>query len=267
LKKLFINFIKGVFIGVGAVLPGLSGGVLASVFGVYEPIINFASNLKKDFLANVKFFTPILCGGLFGVFLLSFALSYFLEYHLAEVSIFFVGAMMGVFPALVKKAGAKGREPVHLLITVAVAIGAFLIFSKIFGTTPPPSLSAIGVGTWITSGAIIGLGITFPGLSPSNFLLYLGLYQPFNLAISQLSLSVLIPVAFGGLLAVILTSKLVTYLLKVAYTVVYHIILGLVLTSTVMILPRDFSSPWVIGMCLLAGLTVGSLMCRLEHKL
>ena len=266
MKNLFVNFIKGIFIGVGAVLPGLSGGALAAIFGLYEPLINFASNMKKDFVANVKFLFPAVLGGLVGVFLLSHALGYFLEYHLAEISIFFVGAMMGIFPALVKKAGEKGREPVHLLITVTVAIGAFLLFSKIFGTTTPTSLSATGIGTWMASGGIIGLGVTFPGLSPSNFLMYLGLYQPLNLAISQLNFTILIPVAIGGVLSVILTAKLVSYLLKIAYTVVYHVILGLVLTSTVMILPRNFNSPWTIGVCLFAGLVVGNLMSHIEHK-
>jgi len=264
LKNSGINFIKGIFIGVGAILPGLSGGALAAIFGIYEPFINFASNIKKDFRMNVKFFTPVMLGGLFGVFILSHALSYLLEHNLAEVSVFFVGSMLGVFPSLIKQAGAKGREPIHLLITVFVAIGSFLFLSKNIDTTNAIIPAAIGTGTWIASGSIIGLGITFPGLSPSNFLMYLNLYYPLNIAISQLNLRILIPVAIGGILSVILTAKLVAYLLTVAYKIVYHVILGLVLTSTVMILPREFNSPWIIGLCLFAGLIVGTLMSHLE---
>lgn len=266
MKNSSINFIKGILIGIGALLPGLSGGALAAIFGIYEPFINFASNIKKDFMSNMKFFMPVIFGGLFGIFILSHVLSYLLERNLAEISIFFVGCMLGIFPNLVKQAGAKGREPIHLLITVTVAIGAFLLLSKPFDSTGAIIPAAIGTGTWIMSGSLIGLGITFPGLSPSNFLMYLNLYYPLNIAISQLNFSILIPVVIGGILAVILTAKLVAYLLKVAYQIIYHVILGLVLTSTVLILPREFNSPLLIGICLFAGLVVGKLMSHLETQ-
>jgi len=249
----------------GAVLPGLSGGALAAIFGIYEPLIDALSNIKKDFKANVKFFLPVIFGGILGIYILSHALSYLLENNLAEISIFFVGCMLGVFPALIKQAGAKGREPIHIVITVFVAIGSFLILSSTFGTTSTTSRSAISIGTWVASGGIVGLGLTFPGLSPSNFLMYLNLYQPLNEAISNLNLAIIIPVAIGALISVLLTARLVAYLLRVAYAVVYHIILGLVLTSTVMIVPRNFNSNLIIALWLVAGLTVGTLMNRLEQ--
>ena len=263
---ILINFVKGIFIGIGGALPGLSGGALAAIFGIYEPIINFFSNFRKDTKAQLKFLLPIVAGGITGVFLLSHVLSYLLEFYLAEVSIFFVGCMLGIFPALVKTAGLKGRKPVHLVVAIAVAVLSFLIFSTAFGSTSDTRPSAIGIGTSVASGSIIGLGITFPGLSPSNFLMYLGLYQPINEAISRLNFSILIPVAIGGILSILLTAKLVSWLLKVAYTMVYHVILGLVLTSTVMIIPRHFSSPIVIALCLIAGLAVGRAMSKLEDK-
>lgn len=266
MKNLSINFIKGTFIGMGAILPGLSGGALAAIFGIYEPLINFVSNLKKDTKKNIKFFLPVIFGGVFGVFVLSHALSYLLEHNLTEISIFFVGCMLGIFPNLVKQAGAKGREPIHVVLTVGVAIASFLLLSNTFLQTPSTRHTTIGTGTWVTSGGIIGLGITFPGLSPSNFLMYLNLYQPLNEAISNLNFAILIPVAIGGLLSVILTAKLVAYLLRVAYAIVYHVILGLVLTSTVMIIPRQFNSSLFIALCLIAGLGVGIVMSRLEIK-
>jgi len=265
LKNLSINFIKGIFIGIGAILPGLSGGALAAIFGIYEPLINALSNIKKDFKANIKFFTPVIFGGLLGVFILSHVLSYLLEHNLAEISIFFVGCMLGIFPNLIKQAGTKGRDPIHVVLTVGVAIFSFLLLSNSFASTSSTSHTA-GTGIWVASGGIIGLGVTFPGLSPSNFLMYLNLYQPLNIAISNLNLAILLPVAIGGLISVILTAKLVAYLLRIAYTVVYHIILGLVLTSTVMIIPREFNSNLMIALWLIAGLSVGIVMSRLEDK-
>ena len=250
----------------GAVLPGLSGGALAAIFGIYEPLIHFFSNIKKDFKSNIKFLLPVIFGGIVGIFMLSHVLTFLLEYNLAEISIFFVGCMLGIFPSLVKQASAKGRDPIHIVLTIGVAIASFLILSNLFVSTASTHLSSIGTGAWIASGGLIGLGITFPGLSPSNFLMYLNLYQPLNDAISNLHFAILIPVAVGGILSVILTAKLVTYLLKVAYTLVYHTILGLVLTSTVMIIPRDFNSTLMIALCLMAGISVGIAMSYWEDK-
>lgn len=249
----------------GAILPGLSGGALAAIFGIYEPLINFISNFRKDFYTNIKFFIPVICGSIVGVFLLSHALSYLLEYHLAEVSIFFVGCMLGVFPRLIKQAGAKGREPMHIVLAIGVSIFSFLLFANIFSTTIQISHATIGTGTWVASGSIVGLGFTFPGLSPSNFLMYFDLYQPLNVAISNLDFTILMPVAIGGLVSVILTAKLVAHLLRVAYALVYHIILGLVLTSTVMIIPREFNSNLVMALCLVVGLCVGGGLSRWER--
>ena len=250
----------------GAVLPGLSGGALAAIFGIYEPLINAISNIKKDFKANVKFFIPVILGGIFGVFILSHALSYLLEYYLPEVSIFFVGCMLGIFPRLIKQSGAKGREPIHIVLTAGVAICSFLLLSNTFATTSSTSSAVISTSTWVASGGIVGLGLTFPGLSPSNFLMYFNLYQPLNQAISSLNFAILIPVAIGGIVSIILSAKLMAFLLKVAYAVVYHIILGLVLTSTVLIMPRAFNSNLVIALCLIAGLIVGAVMGRLEGE-
>lgn len=63
----FIRFVKGMFIGSGAILPGVSGGALAAVFGIYENMIAFLSNIRKDFLKNVNYFIPVGIGGLFGI--------------------------------------------------------------------------------------------------------------------------------------------------------------------------------------------------------
>ena len=263
MKQPLINFVKGAFIGIGGLLPGLSGGALATIFGLYEPFIHFLSDIKKNTKKQVLFFAPVVLGGVFGVFLLSHALSYFLTYHLAEISVFFIGTMLAIFPNLIKQAGAKGRHPIHVVLTVITALSAFLFLVHVM--SPSEYTPATTPYTWTLSGALIGLGVTFPGLSPSNFLMYFNLYEPLSTAVANLDLTVIIPVAFGGLLSVLLTGKLVAYLLKIAYTTVYHIILGLVLTSTVMIIPRYFPSPLLIAFSLFLGLTVGRSFTLLEQ--
>lgn len=59
LLEWFVRLLKGVLIGIGAILPGLSGGVLAVVFNVYEPLVSFLANIFNKFWKNVFFFLPI----------------------------------------------------------------------------------------------------------------------------------------------------------------------------------------------------------------
>jgi len=266
LKQVILNFIKGIFIGIGALLPGLSGGALAAIFGVYEPIINFASNLKQDFKKNIIFFIPIGLGGLSGVLLLSHALSYLLENYLPEVSVFFIGSMLGVFPSLVKQSGLYGRKKYHLVISITVAIMSFILINYMMNSVVGISIKDSFL-TWIVSGGIIGLGVTFPGLSPSNFLMFFNLYQPLNTAISTLNLSIIIPVALGGIIIIMLTSRLVVFLLKISYATVYHVILGLVVTSTVMIFPKTLGNITIMIFCFITGILIGYLMSNIEKKL
>jgi len=82
---------------------------------------------------------------------------------------------------------------------------------------------------WLMSGALIGLGVVVPGMSPSNFLIYLGLYDLMAAGISKLDLGVIIPLILGGIACVLLFARLVSWLFKKFYAVMYHTILGIVI--------------------------------------
>lgn len=112
----FLRFIKGMFIGSGFILPGVSGGALAAVFGIYERIISFLAHITKNFKENVLFFIPVGLGGLTGVFVLSFAVSFLLGEFETIMLWFFVGCIIGTIPALWKEAGKKAEEQKIMLL-------------------------------------------------------------------------------------------------------------------------------------------------------
>ena len=64
-----IRLIKGIIVGIGFILPGLSGGVLAVIVGMYDPLIRFLANLKERFLKNLLFFLPFAIGAAIGIVL------------------------------------------------------------------------------------------------------------------------------------------------------------------------------------------------------
>lgn len=271
-----IRFFKGMIIGTGAILPGVSGGALAAVFGIYEKMIAFLANLRKDFMKNVFFFIPVGIGGLAGFFILSIPLVYLVGTDdVPGVAVIqtiwcFIGCIVGTMPSLYKEAGKEGRKPRHMVIAGVTAVLAFagLLAAKFYLDTEVP----LNFFTWIMAGIIFALGIIVPGLSPSNFLLYLKMYGPLMQGVKDLDLSVIIPVGIGGVLCVFGFAKLMKYILKKAYANVFHVILGVVVASTAIIaFTPDYSGMnagiiIVSGILFVAGLALGLFMGRLEAK-
>lgn len=247
----FIRLIKGVLVGIGAIVPGLSGGVLMVVFGIYEPLIKFLANLKHKFIQNVLFFLPIGIGGAVGVVAFSAVIDYAFTHFAAPFIWLFIGFIAGTFPSLWKTAGKEGRKTYHWIILAVFAVGTFFLMrylETIGNVTMTPNFLV-----WIMSGAIFAFGMIVPGMSPSNFLIYLGLYQPMANGIKQLDFSVIIPLMIGVVLCILLFSKLVAWLFKKAYPFMYHFILGIVVGSTAAIIPSGVTG-WTIALC--AGLCV-----------
>jgi putative membrane protein len=281
--------VKGFFIGTGFILPGISGGVLAAVFGIYERLVGFLANLTKNFKKNFLFFLPVGIGAVVSIVLCSYALVFFFDRYMVQILWFFAGCIIGTIPALWRQAGREGRTPVHIAVLVisAVVAYAFLFGMKDFAGEVPENFL-----TWIMAGALIALGFLIPGLSPSNFLLYMGMYRDMADGFKNLDVMVILPIAIGGVACVLLLSKLVNWLLHKVYSGMFHFILGVVIASTVMIIPMplnygylDLDVPaestgiapvdlayanwWgfvICGVVCLAGAALGWWMSKLEDK-
>lgn len=264
----FLRFIKGMFIGSGFILPGVSGGALAAVFGIYERIISFLAHITKNFKENVLFFIPVGLGGLAGVFVLSFAVSFLLGEFETIILWFFVGCIIGTVPALWKEAGKHGRSTKDIIILVVSFVVGFLFLwqgAGLFGEVDQNFF------TWMIAGGLIGLGLIVPGLSPSNFLVYMGMYKAMADGFKTFDLSVLIPIAIGGLATVLSLSKLMDWIFSRYFAPMFHFILGIVFASTIMIIPTDYSGIGFLGfvgcaaLCFL-GAALGWWMSRLEER-
>jgi len=274
----FLRFLKGAAIGMDFVLPGISGAALAVVFGLYERIVAFVANITKDFIKNVLFFIPVGLGGLLGIYLISHPISFLQENYLTPFLWFFVGAILGTLPELWKKSGEQGRKPLHIGISILTFILAAFVFLAMLGRTlgiEPNPVMAFFIG------AAVALIIFVPGFSSSTFLVLVGLYERVIHSYKNFSenLSFLIPFALGMLIFVFPFSKGIQFLIKKAYTGFYHIILGFVLASAVLI--AAIASGWQqegepynylqIGsvsclITLIAGAAFSYWMCKISKK-
>lgn len=270
-----VRLLKGAGVGIGGVLPGLSGGVLSVIFGVYDPMIKFLANLNKKFWKNVRYFLPILVGALLGIYLFSAVVSGALtNYETIAISLF-LGFVAGTIPSLYKTAGLQGRTSGNIgtmVITAVVFIIVMVSAAEFIDLTLPDTFL-----TWIFAGTLIGLGLVVPGMSPSNFLLYFNIYEKMTTGITELNLSIVIPIFIGAVLSVLLLAKLMNFLFEKYYATMNHFILGLVIGSTVAILfthvfvafPGMSGEPLkivLVFVAMIVGTVLSYMFSRVEDK-
>jgi len=259
-----LRFVKGMIIISGAVLPGISGGVLAVVMGIYEPIMRMLGDLRRNLNKhNILFMLPVVLGMGVGLMVFSVLLSALLDRYATYVIWFFVGGIVGTLPSLYKKSGEQGRKPIHWVVMVVVGaitlVGLTMLQSS--GGTQLPTDSMV---VWAFAGILMGLGTVLPGLSPSNFILFLGLLGPLMLGVKSFDMVVILPFFAGYALCVLALAKLMNYLFDRAHAFMYHAILGIVLGSTLVIIPGGFPAALICTGVFMAGLAASLWMADRE---
>ena len=272
------KIIKGIIIALGFILPGISGGVLAAILGIYERMIRFLAHPFKQLKEDVLYFLPVAIGMLLGIGLFSYPIEYLLEHYQVYVLWSFAGAIIGTVPSLVKEANRESeRDKVDLIwFWATFIISGISLYSLNFIVG---SLSATFLN-FILAGALLALGILVPGLSPSNLLLILGLYSPMLTGFKTFDLfGTFLPIGIGAVLTFVAFSKFMDYALRVYHSRVYHFIIGIVLSSTLLILiPNAGSSESIsyaglsivsyviIAFFFALGIWLGIWMSQLEDK-
>lgn len=236
LSGIVIRIIQGALIGLGAVLPGISGGVLCVVFGIYKIMMEFLAEPFKRFRTHFPRLLPVGIGGVIGFLGVANVLSFLLEKYPAPSVCLFVGLIGGMLPSLLREAGEQGRSRKSYvsMLTAMVLVFALLISLRLFSVKIEPDF-----GWYLFCGFCLALSIIAPGMSFSTLLMPLNLYEPFVSGIGHLELGVLLPGGIGGIVTIVLLSKVTDTLFKAHYTVAFHAIVGIVIAATVMIIPFE----------------------------
>ena len=272
------KMIKGIVIALGFILPGISGGVLAAILGIYERMIRFLAHPFKQLKEDVLYFFPVAIGMLLGIGLFSYPIEYLLEHYQVYVLWSFAGAIIGTVPSLVKEANRDSeRDKIDLIwFWTTFIISGIALYGLNFVVG---SLSASFLN-FILAGSLLALGILVPGLSPSNLLLILGLYAPMLTGFKSFDLfGTFLPIGIGAVLTLIAFSKFMDYALRVYHSRVYHFIIGIVLSSTLLILLPNAGNPEsisyaglsivsyvIIAFFFALGIWLGIWMSQLEEK-
>lgn len=263
-----LRFIQGILLGASGILPGVSGGVLCVVFGIYKPLMEVLASPLKKIKEHFKMLLPIGAGALLGFLLIVNVLGEVMDNYKNLAECLFVGLIMGTFPSLFRSAGEKKRTAASYIALVASFILIFSIFMYLeyflaFSVTP----SAF----WFAgAGVIFGISIVLPGLSAYTVLEFFGIFEPLLKGTRELDMAVLLPVGIGGAAALILLSKLINLLYEKHFSVMSHIIIGIVAATTIPLIPTsfidvaDFAIQLVLMIC---GFIVATVFSHFETKL
>ena len=245
--------IKGIFIGIANIIPGVSGGTIALSMGIYDKLIGAISNFLKDWKKSIITLLPILIGCGIGLIGFTFAIEYLLSEHTFVTCMTFIGLILGGLPILVRQLKGKLRarggsvgisDILSFVILFALAILLPLLASeeevlKTLTATPGTMIIMFFIGIIASATMVI------PGVSGSLVLMILGYYygiiesiktfleslKAFDLPALTNGFLILCPLGIGILLGIFLIAKLITFLFERYGVQTYCAILGLILSS------------------------------------
>jgi len=259
-----INTLKGIFIGIALVVPGLSGSIIALVMGIYEQLINAVSDFRKDVRKNIIFLAPIGLGAAIGILASARIVLWLCQEYPLQAYLFFTGLVLGAYPLIFRKMKKAKYKPSYIFIT-ALGFAFMFIVSAIMDTGMERSHIAIeslsslsDFGTVFAAGAISMSFMMIPGVSGSVMLMLLGQYGTVYNAVGMvidlvryiisgnfesaqtvlMTVLLIAPFALGAFIGVIFIAKILSFLLSKWEGIVYYAVLGLV-SSAVFLLVEE----------------------------
>lgn len=274
MKEKIILFIKGVVLGVAFVIPGVSGGTLAVLMGIYEELIEAASNFYKsiaDFKKYIMYLLPIGLGVVFSVAVFAKLIKFGLDKAPIITILIFLGMIIGGIPALVRnvKGTKTNLKDMTLMLVGLIIVISMLIFHKSNTNVVLTNMSIGGYITLFLVGAIAAVTMVVPGISGSFTLMLIGYYEPILNLVNDITsfknlgpnLILIFIFMLGVFIGIIFISKIIEWCLKHYKRETYYAIIGFVLSSIISVIYEVSKFPFnlthlIIGIVLLVINTV-----------
>ena len=255
---ILFRIFSGIIFGFANVIPGVSGGTMMVVLGMYERIIGIITDLRHKLKSEWKFYVPVAVGMGIAIILFGTIMSKLLEAHEPVMQMFFIGVIIFSIPGIFKlaafeKKGKKRSTKKEIICAICfVLMLALMVFMAFSDANDEKAAIKAAEGVeeaieldhsaghlimLVIYGAIACATMIIPGISGSLVMVMLGQYKTIMAAIAAMDILYLLPFAVGCLLGLIFIAKLIKYLLKNHERATYSAILGFVLGSILPIFP------------------------------
>lgn len=278
--KYLVLVLKGMAYGITHIVPGLGGGLVLILLGVYEPFVDAIGNffLRRDrWREYIPFLASLGIGMGIAVITLAHVVSSLLASHPAPTMLFFIGLMLGTIPAVLKMhhdmKPSAGRVAALIAGLILVAGVRSLERLGVHGdlVAEPNSIGGF-VYTTLTSFAA-GCASVTPGLDGSYVLLLAGTYEPILGALSALTSldiqwGILVGLGIGAALGIVIWSKAADTAIKRAPGVTYHAVLGMIVGSVYGLWPSSLAgaSVPVLMLAFAAGFVLAVVFSQPEEQ-
>ena len=248
IKETVILFVKGLVIGIANIIPGVSGGTLAVVLGLYDRLIESiacffeAPGKRKEYII---FLANIFSGAGTAILLLANVMDFLLTRHFQVTMFAFMGLILGGIPSIWKSHGdmsIKTTRVFAFVLGMIAVIGPSLLGSGAEnGAMPDPA--GLSVSGWqgyfmiLLAGFLAGGGMIVPGISGSFILVLMGQYAVIISAIKELRAAPIIFTAAGAAAGIFVFSKIIKTCLEKMPAETYYFILGMIAASLWHIFP------------------------------
>lgn len=242
--------LKGFVVGGTMLVPGVSGGSVAMILGIYNKLISAISSFKKDKKNNFWFLMIFVLGAVAGILIMAKPLETLIIRFPKPMLYLFMGAVFGSAPMIYKESGAEKvglKEVLYILGGVVLVVLCSMIPRDFFN----PDMNNVWLRFFLLllAGFIAAIALVLPGISVSYMLLVLGVYEDTLDAIGKMDILFLVPLGIGVLGGVLLTTKTLEWAMNKYPKVVYLVILGFVLGSLVETFP-GLPVGWELLICM-----------------
>ena len=259
------NLYRGFFMGISDLIPGVSGGTIAFILGIYDELLASISGFfSRNWKKHIGFLLPLGIGIGATLLLFSRVIEYLLKNHPAPTQFFFMGLVIGVLPFITKQAGVKRNfDWKHFLLILLVGAAlASLAFIKPQDTTVITSLTASNAIGLFFAGWAGSMAMLLPGISGSFILLILGVYSTAIGALSNFNVPIIAVIGAGVIVGFIVSSKAISYLLRHFMYITFAVIIGLIVGSLFVIYPGipESGTPFVMSViAFFTGIVVANM--------
>ena len=266
-KGMIHTVLKGMCVGGTMLVPGVSGGSMAMILGVYDRLVTSVSSFFKHKKESLIFLGLFSVGGALGMILFANPLLYLIEKYPMPMLYFFIGAVAGGIPLMYEKSQVEGitlKAVFYLVLGVAIVI-LMTIFPQ---SGIQQTEGTKGALILLVAGILAAVALVLPGISVSFMLLVMGIYETVVEAIGSLRLSILIPLGVGVLLGIILTTKFLEMAMNRYPQPTYLMILGFIVGSVGEIFPGiPTGIEWITcSLMLVAGFVIIRLISQSDEE-
>lgn len=234
------QLIKGIIIGIAKIIPGLSGAVLMISFNLYDKAIDAITNFFENPKKNFFFLLNLGIGILLGIVLFSKIIHYFITNYYLYTTALFLGLIIGGIPVIGRKVPKDKKY--YLLVLIAFGLISSLSF---LGTNQDYVLknNYMDLFVFFGAGLLEAVGTVLPGISSTALLMLIGVYNHYLVILSgALNFSYLmdtirfvLPFSLGMLMGIVGISLLINYLFKFYKNQTFSLILGVSISSVVLL--------------------------------